>query len=64
MPTLNKVFTVTVTPVQFLENCSDLELQELDLLIQLPRYAYRIVQLQKMGEIQNEKQDEIKEIKS
>lgn len=42
MPTLTKVLTVTVTPEQFLENCSDLELKELDLLIQSPRYANRI----------------------
>jgi hypothetical protein len=54
MPTLTKVFTVTVTPEQFLENCSDLELQELDLLIQLPRYAHRIVQLQEMGFVEDE----------
>ena len=42
MPTLSKVLTVNVTVEQFLENCSDLELKELDLLIQLPRYANRI----------------------
>jgi hypothetical protein len=42
MPTLTKVLTVTVTPEQFLENCSDNELKELDLLIQSPRYANRI----------------------
>lgn len=48
MPTLNKVFILTITPEQFLENCSDLELKELDLLIQMPRYAHRIVQLQEL----------------
>jgi len=42
MPTLNKVFTLTITPEQFLENCSDLELKELDLLIQSERYQSRI----------------------
>ncbi len=64
MPTLTKVLTVSVTPEQFLENCSDLELKELDLLIQSPRYANRINQKKEIGYIQNEKQDEIKEIKS
>lgn len=33
MPTLNKNFTLTVTPEQFLAACSDLEVQELDLLL-------------------------------
>lgn len=42
MPTLTKVLTVTVTPEQFLENCTELELKELDLLIQSERYQSRI----------------------
>jgi len=42
MPTITKVLSVTVTPEQFLENCSTDELKELDLLIQSPRYANRI----------------------
>lgn len=46
MPTISKLYTLTITPEQFLENCSDLELKELDLLIQMPRYSHRIVQLQ------------------
>lgn len=33
MPTLNKTFSLTVTPEQFLAACSDLEIQELDLLL-------------------------------
>lgn len=33
MPTMNKIFTLTITPEQFLESCSALELQELSLLI-------------------------------
>ena len=49
MPTLTKVLTVTVTPEQFLENCSDLELKELDLLIQSPRYANRINEKKEIG---------------
>lgn len=42
MPTISKNFTLTITPEQFLENCSDLELKELDLLIQSERYQHRI----------------------
>jgi hypothetical protein len=49
MPTLTKVLTVTVTPEQFLENCSDLELKELNLLIQSPRYANRINEKKVIG---------------
>lgn len=48
MPTITKQFTLTITPEKFLENCSDLELKELDLLIQMPRYSHRIVQLQEL----------------
>lgn len=59
MPTLTKVLTVTVTPEQFLENCSDLELKELDLLIQSPRYANRINEKKEIGFItDNNKKDE------
>jgi hypothetical protein len=42
MPTLSKTYTLTITPEQFLENCSDLELKELDLLIQSERFQSRI----------------------
>lgn len=42
MPILTKKFTLTVTPENFLENCSDLELKELDFLIQSERYQIRI----------------------
>jgi len=49
MPTLTKVLTVTVTPEQFLENCSDNELKELDLLLQSPRYASRINEKKEIG---------------
>ena len=59
MPTLTKVLTVTVTPEQFLENCSDIELKELDLLIQSPRYANRINDKNEIGFITNNtKKDE------
>lgn len=42
MPKITKVLTVEVTPEQFLENCSDNEIKELDLLLQSPRYQQRI----------------------
>jgi hypothetical protein len=59
MPTLTKVLTVTVTPEQFLENCSDLELKELDLLIQSPRYANRVNEKKEIGFLtDNTKKDE------
>lgn len=55
MPTITKVLTVTVTPEQFLENCSDDELKELDLLIQSPIYANRINQKKEIGFNQKKK---------
>ena len=55
MPTLTKVLTVTVTPEQFLENCSDLELKELDLLIQSSRYSNRINNKNEIGFTQDKK---------
>lgn len=59
MPTLTKVLTVTVTPEQFLENCSDIELKELDLLIQSPRYTNRINEKKEIGFLtDNTKKDE------
>lgn len=58
MPTLTKVLTVTVTPEQFLENCSDLELKELDLLIQSPRYDNRINDKKEIGFNQIQNKDE------
>ncbi|UJF29868.1 hypothetical protein L0B70_00300 [Kaistella sp. 97-N-M2] len=33
MPTLNKIYTLTITPEQFVENCSTVELQELSLVL-------------------------------
>ena len=57
MPTLTKVLTVTVTPEQFLENCSDNELKELDLLIQSPRYASHINEKKEIGFNQDKKDD-------
>ena len=58
MPTLTKVLTVTVTPEQFLENCSDIELKELDLLIQSPQYANRINEKKEIGFNTNKKEND------
>jgi hypothetical protein len=33
MPTINKVFTLDITPEQFINNCSDVELKELAILL-------------------------------
>lgn len=33
MPTLNKLYSITITPEQFIAACSDIELQELDILL-------------------------------
>jgi hypothetical protein len=42
MPKLTQVFNIDITPERFLENCSDIELKELDLLIQSERYQSRL----------------------
>ncbi len=42
MPKLEKIFTLEITPEQFLNNCSQDELKEIDLLIQSNFYQKRI----------------------
>lgn len=42
MPEITKVYTIEISPERFLENCSDNELREIDLLIQSERYQSRI----------------------
>lgn len=42
MPEIAKVLHIEITPEQFLDNCSDNELKEIDLLIQSPRYQNRM----------------------
>lgn len=42
MPKHTQVITIDITPERFLENCSDDELKELDLLLQSDRYQLRI----------------------
>lgn len=44
MPEINKVFTLKITPEQFLNACSPLELQEVELLIGQGRYQERMNQ--------------------
>lgn len=45
MPTLNKVYTLTIAPEQFIEACSDIELQELQFLLDAPRWRKKIEEL-------------------
>lgn len=42
MPKLDKIFTLEVTPEQFLRNCSITELIETDLLLQSKFYQMRM----------------------
>lgn len=42
MPKLDKIFTLEVTPEQFLRNCSPTELIELDLMLQSPHYQIQM----------------------
>lgn len=42
MPRLDKMFSLEITPDQFLRNCSSTELVEIDLLIQSPFYQMRM----------------------
>jgi len=42
MPRLQKQFNLEVTPEQFLHACSGIELQELELLIQAPRFREKM----------------------
>lgn len=47
MPEITKVFTLKISPERFLENCSNNELKELDLLLASERYQRRIREPQK-----------------
>ncbi len=42
MPRIQKSYTLEVTVEQFLNACSDLELQELELLLYSPQYQQRM----------------------
>lgn len=42
MPKINKQFFLEISPEQFLNNCSPLELKEIDHLIQSPQYVKRM----------------------
>lgn len=47
MPKLNKIYTLTITPEQFIEACSDIELQELQMLLDAPRFQKKLEELNK-----------------
>ena len=42
MPKITRTFELEITPERFLEACSNEELQEVDLLIQSPRFRERL----------------------
>lgn len=44
MPKITEVHLIDITPEKFLENCSPLELREIDHLIQAPRFRVRMDQ--------------------
>lgn len=52
MPKLNKTFTLEITIEQFLNACSPLELQELDMQIQSHRYQQRMKNIKSVEELQ------------
>ena len=44
MPKITEVHLIEITPEKFLENCSPVELMEIDHLIQSPRFRVRMDQ--------------------
>lgn len=44
MPKITQIQLIDITPEKFLENCSPVELREIDHLIQSPRYQVRMDQ--------------------
>lgn len=42
MPKITEVHLIDITPEKFLENCSPVELMEIDHLIQSPRFRMRM----------------------
>ena len=46
MPKIDKIFSLEITPEQFLSKCSAIELQEINILIQSPRFANRISEIE------------------
>jgi hypothetical protein len=44
MPKITEVHLIDITPEKFLENCSPVELMEIDHLIQTPRFRARMEQ--------------------
>ncbi|WP_264548003.1 hypothetical protein [Flavobacterium sp. N2820] len=58
MPQVTKVMHIEITPEQFLDNCSDNELKEIDLLIQSQRFQNRINGVKISGFKQAKKEDD------
>jgi hypothetical protein len=42
MPKITEVHLINITPEKYLENCSPIELREIDHLIQSPRFQVRM----------------------
>lgn len=42
MPKIDKVISIEIRPEQYLNSCSAVELQELEILIQSPRYQNKM----------------------
>lgn len=57
MPKITQVYSIDITPEKFLENCSDLELMEIDMLIQSKRFQERI---EKATHVESKKTDDTK----
>jgi hypothetical protein len=55
MPRIDKIFTLEITPEQFLKACSAHELIELDMLLQSPRYQRKMMSVCKGPEENNDK---------
>lgn len=50
MPTIQKIFTLEVTPEKFLDNCSSEELIELELLLESAKYQDKMDQTKRLEE--------------
>ena len=48
MPTIQKIFTLEVSPEKFLDNCSPEELIELELLLSSDRYQDKMDQIKRL----------------
>jgi hypothetical protein len=55
MPRIDKIFTLEITPEQYLEACSAVELITLDMLLQSPRYQHKMMSECEVPEEDNSK---------